>query len=566
MLRKFTRALRVTALVAILAATLGGAALVGSGSSVEPKAAEAGPTAMLGLNKDMCVAMAVAFAGLADLDALSACGVMMVQDAESSFQKLVRCLRGADKDLSTEERDSNVTCLLTGPTPLRPDPSEFAVIDRDKNYVHGSQQLIVMAFVNDDAPVRFHTDTGVLLNNPLYLGTRTPGKDFYCETASPLTNGDPDCDGDPATVGDGVVVGVIEFDLIPDEDELGDFEVMAIQEGIAFPMTFRVQDVPETMSLDYLFGKGTIQTGATDPPEPGEPVEATDCVFAGSTAGVLGAINSPYKAIILIKSLTQDGEEVIGTLFNWEPLFKTASGDDESKIGGVALPSTPTLDTGAIGIGFPQFVCGKEEPGTLTLKVEVNTLLSGNAEFEQDEIDVTVVGPPATMELTADPKAIACDGTQTSKVTATLKRADGGNPANGADVAFSAVALGSVNPLVADTTDGVATTTVSPLSNVGRGVTVLAEVDDASLDDPIKGSILVECLPGGAAPPPAGQPAPGGGAAPGSGRPGGTITGPDTGSGGDLDGRGALSAWPAVALFVGAMGLAGARFALRRTD
>lgn len=566
MLRKFTRALRLTAMLAVLAVALGGTALIGSGgSAVQPKAAEAGPTAIVGLNKDMCVAMAVAFGGLSDLDAVSACLKVQVQDDLDSFQKLIRCLRGADKN-ADGVRDAKVSCLPVTGTPIRPEPEELAVIDRDKNYVHGRQALIVIAFVNDDAPVRFHTDTGLLLNMPGYGGTRTPGKDFYCETGNNLTNGDPDCDGDPATVGDGVVVGVIEIANQPSDDELGDFEVLAIQEGIAFPMQFRVQDKPDTLSLEYLFGKNTIQTGATDPPEPGEPRDPTDCTFDGSVSGVLAANNSPYKSIVLIKSLTKAGEEVIGVLFDWEPVFSTSTNEDESDIGGVALGSTPTLDTGAIGIGFPQFVCGKDKPGTLTLKATVNGLLSGNADGESEEIDITVVGPPASMTLAAEPKAIACDGTQTSTVTATLKTADGGNPANGADVAFSAVALGSVNPLSANSADGKATTVVSPLSGLNRGVTVLAEVDDVSLDNPIKGSVLIECLPGGAAPPPAGGQQPGGGAAPGSGRPGGVITGPDTGSGGDLDGRGALSAWPAVALFVGAMGLAGARFALRRTD
>lgn len=570
MMRKLIRACRLAAAVSVVTFALAGAAFIGSSSegTMQPRAAEAGPTAMVGLNGGMCVAMSVAFAGLESVDAVSACGLLMSQDAASSFQQLVRCLRGSDADTETGVRDGKVSCLpfdLSKP-PIRPAPEELAVIDRDKNYVHGGQQLIVIAFVNDDAPVRFHTDTGTLLHNPL-VGGGVAGKDWYCQTGSPLTDGDPDCDGDPATVGDGVVVAKIQIDPNPSGDDLGDHEVLAIQEGIGFPMTFRVQDRPEDIELSYLFAKNTVQTGATDPPAVGEPIEATDCVFSGSVSGVLAANSSPYKSIVLAKSLTDDGEEVIGVLLDWEPVFSSTVPADEDDIGGVALPQTPTLDTGAIGIGFPQFFCGKEKPGTLTLKATVNGLLSGNALQDEAEIDLTVVGPPSSMTLAANPPAIVCDGVNTSTVTATMTTADGGKPANGVDVAFSAAALGTVNPLTADATDGVATTTVAPLSNVARGVAVLARVDDVSLEDPVEASTLIECLPGGA-PPPGGQPAGGGSAPPpgGSGQPGGVITGPDTGSGGDVDGHGALSVWPAIALFAGAMGLVGARFALRRDD
>ena len=182
------------------------------------------------------------------------------------------------------------------------------------------------------------------------------------------------------------------------------------------------------------------------------------------------------------------------------------------------------------------------------------------------------------------------------------------------------MALGTVNPLTGNLTAGVGSTVVTPLAGASTGVTVLVGIGDAEIadftendnvnndddvalppgdvpqydddddytfstpgvslideegevdsDDPLKpnpefiqSSVLIQC--GAGSPPPPGTvpgaPAPGGGA--GAGAPTGQIRGPDTGSAGDLDGRGALSVWPAVALFVAAMGLAGARFAVKR--
>ena len=117
-----------------------------------------------------------------------------------------------------------------------------------------------------------------------------------------------------------------------------------------------------------------------------------------------------------------------------------------------------------------------------------------------------------------------------------------------------------MNPLTSDTTGGKATTVVTPLSGATAGVVVLASVGDE------QASILVNCAPGtGTIPPPTGNPnnpPPAGGSGGSGGRPG--ITPPDTGSGGDLDGSGSLNVWAAVALFAGAMGLVGARYAIRR--
>ena len=100
--------------------------------------------------------------------------------------------------------------------------------------------------------------------------------------------------------------------------------------------------------------------------------------------------------------------------------------------------------------------------------------------------------------------------------------------------------------------------TLTALSGIGRGVTVLVSVDD------IERSIVVGCTEGGAPPPP-GEGTPTTPPPPGEGTPGGTITPPDTGTGGDIDGRGAMPLWAGLALLIGAMGLVGARLGLRNS-
>jgi hypothetical protein len=139
-------------------------------------------------------------------------------------------------------------------------------------------------------------------------------------------------------------------------------------------------------------------------------------------------------------------------------------------------------------------------------------------------------------------------------VAATVKDANGDLIANGTPVKFDIQVLGTANPIVATTTDGIATSVITPLAAIGTGapVVITAGEDEASV------AFLVQCQAGS----PQAPPTPGTGT--GTGQPGSGITGPDTGSGGQAGGRAELNAWPAVALFVAAMGLAGARFGLRR--
>jgi len=553
--------LKTAAVLLVMTAVLGGAALTGAAS--DPQPAAAAPTAMLGLNGASCIALGSAFGGLTTTDAAANCLTIQKQsDPTGSMQGFVKCLRGDDIN-----QDGSQDCLTTDEL-LQVTPDDFKAMDLDRNQVHEGQYLYVFAFVQDDAPVRFITDKGEFTN---FSGTLI-GQDLYCETGSvvpaPFT-GDPDCDGSPATDGDGVVAARIRID---ETVELGTGHVTAIQEGIGFPMEFTVVGKSETIKLVPLFGKDTIQTGATVPSADVPPPAAldTDCAFGASLSAVLAAVGHESKTVVIAKALDNDGNEVVGALLTWGGSSMTSGSgvaatetwslkNDNSPHGGVSTPQTPTLDLGgSIGIGFPQFVCGGDEEGDLTLKVMFDSTLDPTSDpVSYAKVTIHVVGPAANIALTADPAVIDCDGVNTSKVTANVTQADGKPVANGLDVNFAVKVLGNASPLKGDAGGGTASTTVTPLRGAAQtGVPVVVSAGD------VQASILVKCS--GVVPPAAGG-APAGGSQGGAAAPGrpGTISGPDTGTGVPA-GRGALSWWPVLGLAAAAAALLTARTALKR--
>jgi hypothetical protein len=594
------------ALVGLAAAGAAVFASVASG----PQPAHAVPISVVALNSEICVTLGVAFGGIPGLNAAVDCTGM---EQQSRYQDYA-------------------TSLTKRPLPVHTTASDFAGIDRDQNQVHEQQQLIVIAFVDDQQSVRFTSPVG-------NWNGLTGGKEVFCESFTY----DPDCDAAGAPgAGDGVVVARLIIQN-PSIDPTGAYTLHVVQEGVAIPVNFTIVGKPEQITLTPLFGKDTISVGATPPtaqadvraPEstpdaPGfvkaDQVQPTDCNFEATLSGVLGANSRPEKVVVIAKALDNEGNEVVGALLEWEhPIIPTTykgsldlppfapAGATYLHVGptlqaGVALPQTPTLDLGSgVGIGFPQFVCGLQEPGTFETRVWFSgtgdsSVTQPPGRNEVETLKIKVVGPAEKITLTADPPQIDCNGTSSSKVTATVTTADGEPVANGLDVNFSVVALGTANPLKADSSGGSASTTVTPLAGAGtlgpKGVTVTVSVDGARrgdiftrthdlelpLTDALRGfvgeplapplyvfpppevqklesSILVACSgslgPGGE------QPAGGAeaGAAPSGGRAG--IRGPDTGSGG-ASAPGAAGWLTLVALAAGAAVLGGARLALRR--
>jgi adhesin/invasin len=197
-------------------------------------------------------------------------------------------------------------------------------------------------------------------------------------------------------------------------------------------------------------------------------------------------------------------------------------------------------------------VCGGEDTGTGTVTATIDPNgTAGDSDDEDASVDIEVVGEPDAVALTASPAIIDCNGTATSSVSATVTDADGNNVADGTNVNFSVVALGTANPINATTTDGVASSTITPLSNAVAGVTVIVTAGDA------QASIRVDCnAPAAGQTPGAASPTPGSG-----------IGGPDTGTGGYLaEDSAGFPMWTLVALALGSVALVGGGLVTRRAS
>ena len=538
--------------------------------------AEAAPIQAYAFNEAHCITLGVAFGGVPGVVGLFNCAGLGNQVA---FQTYAGCLAGL--------RDANGQLFCPNPIPdtdpnypFQPEPELFTAITAfDDDQIHAGQPYSIIAFVDDDFPVRFTTDRGRFAGP---LG-QAAGQELICSTTDPDFAGsvDPDCDQDPTTLGDGVVVGKLILD--PEDGDDGVVNVNVVQENIGFPIELKVTGPPDEITLAP-FGKDTLQTGAT-PGTPGcgdlanpaitdcEKADPTDCNANLSVEGVLGAAAKAEQTLVVAKALDRNGVEVSGAVIAWYVVDPDGDntkngafsfGDNRLKQGGVIIPQTPTIQTGALGIGFPQFVCGGQTPGELTLEARFDDGSSSSVNFhiyadfeERERITLNVISGPETMTLAAVPPVINCDGLTTSTVTATVLNADGVPVANGVDVSWSVVALGTTSPLKGDTAAGVHSTVVTPLSlpadpatDEPRGVTVIASVigDD---DNPLEVSTIVQCS--GAPPPPGtdtGTGDSGGGG-------GGPISPPDTGTGGQAAAEPAM--WVLAALGAGAavLGVAG---------
>jgi hypothetical protein len=589
--------------VGLVPVVVAGGMLVGPGGETKPEPVRAEPTSIIALNEPLCVALGSAFGGLPVLSSLSACRSIQLQ---ANLQILATCIDGFDLN-----RDGVKECLdpgdtITGPAPpgdprlnvdapYRPTPATFAGLDLDKNLIYTAQFYDIILFVDDEFPVRFESDRGKFIRGD----GGSSGAQSFCGPGGDFN--DPDCDEDVNTKGDGVVAVrfvLDEFESGPD-DYLETVHITAIQESIGFPVELTIVGTPDEIVLEPLLGKDTLQTGATPSTRAGQSLggepeqflfedsDPTDCNFAASVTGVLGAVNSPEKTVVVARALDQAGNEVAGALLNWRVFLPDEVGDDEGPghtvdatfwshsnpalrrkefQGGVALPQTPTVDTGAIGVSFPQFICGGEQTGDLILEAFFDGTLSPGNPLERERITLKVIGPATDIALTAEPASLDCNGTNTSTVKATITNAAGDPVANGLDVHFETLALATTSPLLADSGAGTASTVVTPLQGANSvtadggpaGVTLRVWVEGQIDEKPvgfephqefeiIEDSILIACSGG---PPP-----PGTGAGAGAGgTPTGPIRPPDTGSGG-----GATAGLPLAAL--AALAAAGAALA-----
>ncbi len=186
---------------------------------------------------------------------------------------------------------------------------------------------------------------------------------------------------------------------------------------------------------------------------------------------------------------------------------------DDTDVANLNLDTSITwaLESGTVAANL---FCG-DETGTATITADIGV--------EDAEVDVTVIGAPDAMTLTASPATITCDGVNSSTVSAALVDSEGNKVVDGTDVRFEVVALGIADPITATTAGGTgaATSKITPLSGVSAGVVVMVTVEDADGDVVLEGNIRIDCALPVAPPPPVSPTGP-------------TVVPPGTGDGGYL--------------------------------
>lgn len=387
---------------------------------------------------------------------------------------------------------------------------------------------LIFVFVDDEAAVTLDTPSG--LTSVQAGGTET---DAVCDTDNDGTtpDGDFDCSDPAASNGDGVVV----FNVYNFNAERGDTkEVFVRQEDVEQSVELNIVGSPNDVVLTLV--EDTIETN-------GSVADANDCA---QDTPADDAISPPNATLAYAIVYDEDDRELtmVPVTINVDP-----PGDDPdiatlgqgNPVEGIASDTLLSIVTGIEDAPIAHYVvvCGGSGTGETTIKAQID---DGDADFLADDDtstqDLTVIGAPASVALSAVPSSIKCDGSETATVTATVTDADGNPLVAGVPVNFSVVALGTANPINTETdADGKATSVITPLSNSSAGVTVIVTAGDSSIKSPVQTSIRVDC-----ALPLETQPtlAPGGGSGP--------ISPPDTGNGGYLGQDGGSSSWLLVAL------------------
>jgi hypothetical protein len=379
--------------------------------------------------------------------------------------------------------------------------------------------IYLFVFVDDDGIVVFDTETGATpaVNDDGGADEAAPAADTDIETCTGAD--DEDCGTTVDDNGDGVVVATITT-TTADEGDAVDVDVS--QEGNAGGTeTLNVVGAADDVTVTLV--ETTIQSDAS-----------ADCGDGTLEVTDSDALSNPDSTIAIAVVTDNDGRELtrIPTTFDSSDTDVALIGDD----------TVVSVDGGDSGIAAFAVVCGDDTTGTADISADIGV--------DDDSQEITVVGEPASVALTASPAQIACDGSQTATVTATVTDSEGNNVANGTGVTFSVVALGTANPINTTTTDGTASSTITPLSGATAGVTVVVSSGSAS------SSIRVDCsLPIPPTTNPNATPT----------RPGG-IVGPDTGSGGYLgqDSSAGFPLWTLVALALGSVVLVAGGLVTRR--
>lgn len=434
--------------------------------------------------------------------------------------------------------------------------------------------LDVFVFVDDEGPVD--------IDLPANIQTQESGAlDFTCDTDASFTGSvapagtglitqDNDCaDGTVAGKGaDNNGDGVVLFHVFNQNATIGSTKTVSVgQKGVRQSFDITIVGGPQDIKLTL--AESEIETNKTTTNvnncvgTPGVPV-------AGNPAGtdVTEALEPPTSTLGYAVVTDADGTVLTRIPVNFS--IPVLEAQDAAMLGvgntleGVTGNTKVTLAPTTAGAPTAAYVtiCGGK--GTGNADVHASFTLTPGTDIDSSQT-IKVTGPPSAVALTAAPAVLACDGTQKSTVTATVKDSSGNTVANGVPVNFSVVAFGSNDPINTTTASGVASTVVSPLANSSAGVTVLVTAGDTLIATPIQSSVRVDCsLPVAAAASPVAP------AAPAAGAPGAAATGrisaPNTGNGGYLgqDGSASFPVWALALVLLGAATLTAGTLVVRR--
>jgi len=443
-----------------------------------------GTAAEIAADKAAC--QAICYGTLATPAGLATLGKVLDADssaATGAAETLAQCGNGLDEDADTVKDDG---CPVVNDPALFQDLNDLSGAQLgDTSKVADGNGLWVLTFVTNDENVTFEADEGVF--SP--AGT----SNITCS----LIADDQDCDGG-GVKGDKVIVERLIGNSVAD---LGDAELVASQGGVDVIYDYMVVGDPEDITL-ALVPDGNVQEG----------IDAADCaddphLTPLDSSVFTDGVAEPEKNGLAATVTDDDGTELAGIFVDWS--------SDDTDVANLNLDTSITwaLESGTIAANL---FCG-DGTGTATITADIGV--------EDAEVDVTVIGAPDAMTLTASPASITCDGVNSSTVSAALVDSEGNKVVDGTEVRFEVVALGIADPITADTAAGAgaATSKITPLSGVSAGVVVLVTVEDSSGDVVLEGNIRIDCALPVAPPPP-----------PPVGPTGPTVVPPGTGDGGYL--------------------------------
>ena len=404
-------------------------ALLFLGHTVRPPAVEAKPSAIVTFNWTLCFMLTVSEDwnddGIVDgADSTKAFFDCTNLDQENVFRGLVRVLGGDPDD---------------------PKPSDFAAIDQEAGQLHEKDgSLWVVAFVGNDQSVAFYADEGQFApsGSANVACGKLPSPDYDFE--------DEDCNND-GTRGDGAVV----VKLNPADADRGPATLRVRQGTIEISEPYVVTGEPWNIELTP--SKTAIQSGAVL------------CEMFSGTTDYLATLGNPAKTPVT--AIVTDDDDTVLT----HAIVQFTV--DDADLAQMAVPAVPALAS-PLGIGSPDVLCGGEGSGTVTLTATISTeaaegiVVNPSARTRHAEAEIAIEEPPTNMALSASPTSLVCDGTATSAVSAALTDAEGNPAIDGNVVRFSVKALGTISPIESKSAGGAATTTLTPLTDIARGVTM----------------------------------------------------------------------------------------------